>query len=66
MQRCDWLRALVHSPQSEDLKIMDNGVIFGFAVGVGCGLCLGYFLKGKDRPSGSNSTLDDGEEVSKI
>ena len=50
----------------EDLKRMDNGVIFGFAVGVGCGLCLGYFLKGKDRPSGSNSALDDGEEVSKI
>ena len=49
----------------EDLKRMDNGVIFGFAVGVGCGLCLGYFLKGKDRPSGSNSALDDGEEVSK-
>ena len=50
----------------EDLKRMDNGVIFGFAVGVGCGLCLGYFLKGKGRPSGSNSALDDGEEVSKI
>ena len=44
---------------------MDNGIVFGFAVGIGCGLCVAYFLKGKNRLSGSPSALNDGEEVSK-
>ena len=49
----------------EGLKRMDNGIVFGFAVGIGCGLCVAYFIKGKNRLSSSPSALDDGEEVSK-
>ncbi len=27
--------------------IAENSVIFGFAIGIGCGMCVGYFLRRK-------------------
>ena len=45
---------------------MDNGFIFGFTFGVGCGLCMGYLLKGRSHSDKSDSTLDENEGVSKI
>ena len=30
-------------------KMLEAGTLFGFAVGLGCGLCIGWLVKGKFR-----------------